>query len=251
MNRIRIMGLCLIAMLAIASVASATAAAEEKPFFEECKKVAVGTGLYKNSTCTILGGEKKYEKKEGFAKGEKWKGKGGSATLHTPAVSGEVTCTAFSDEGFNTGEKTVGKIFSKFTGCKTLGKSCTSAGQASGVIKTKALKGHLGYTVKPKVGVDLSAETGTVLAEFVCGTGEVNIKVEGSVVGEVTVNVNKFSKKSTTTFKVTTEGFQQFKKLEGEAEDVLLTTINGSGPFESGQQATASNAGKTATRISA
>lgn len=254
MNRIRIMGLSLVAVFAFAVMTAASASAEEKPFFEECAKVAVGAGKYANATCSTLGGEKKYERKEGWAAGKKWKGKGGSATLHTPAVSGEVTCTSFADEGFNTGEKTSGKIFSKFSGCKTLEKPCKSAGQAAGVIKTKALKAKLGYIKKAapvEVGASVSAETGTVLAEFVCGNEEIKIKVEGAVIGKTTVNVNKFSKASTSTFAVNTEGFQVVKHFEGGPEEVLESTINGSGPFESGQQAVAKNTGVVATKINA
>jgi hypothetical protein len=101
----------------------------------------------------------------------------------------------------------------------------------------------LGYISKAnkEVGVDLTAETGVLLAEFECEG--IKVKVEGSVIGHYTP-VNSFTKKSVNTFAINGEGFQDVKNLEGGPKDVLESTINGAGPFESGQQATASNTGE-------
>ncbi len=249
MKRMRIVGLCLVAVFATMAVASATASATLPAFFE-CAKVAKaekGMGKY-NKLCIVEGKhglkENEYEIKEGVGKAatKAAKGSGKKATLHTPAVGGEVTCTAFKDELKITTPKHEAKVISTFTGCVSLGKKCSSSGAAAGTIKTNALEGDLGYinAAEKRVGVDLKAEGGGELAAFDCEGLE--IKVTGSVIGE-TSPVNTFTKSETSTFAVVS-GLQKYKKLEGEPEDVLESEINGSGPFESGQEASALNKGE-------
>jgi hypothetical protein len=187
----------------------------------------------------------KYELQEGIgAKGKAFKGKGGKATLHTPAVGGEVTCKSFKDEGHIATPTTENKVFSEFKTCESLGKKCASPAAKAGTIKTNALAGELGYINKAKkeVGVLLKAETGSVLAEFNCEGLE--IVTTGSVIGRQTGDINTFSKTSSNVFQVNGEGFQEVKNFEGGPTHVLQSTINGSGPFESGQQAEALNKGE-------
>jgi hypothetical protein len=241
MKRIKIMGLCLVAVFAMTAAAAASASAAE-PAFYECKKV-VGGKYEKGCKKLGVGKTAAYEIVEGVGKGKAFKGTGKAATLHTPAVGGEVKCTGFKDEGKVATPTTETGVISTFTGCTSLGKKCLSPGQKAGTIKTNKLKGELGYisAAEHKAGVDLAAETGTVLAEFKCEGLE--IVVTGSVVGEVTPT-NTFSKTTTTSFKVNGSGYQEYKALEGHAEDVLESEINGSGPFESGQEAAAVNKGE-------
>lgn len=253
MKRIRILGLCLIAAFALSVVASSSAVAA--PEYWECHKQTVKpyTGKFMDKKCTKAatkaeeeeGKKNKYELQPGILKGKVFKGKGGAATLHTPAVGGEVTCKSFKDEGKLGSPTTQEKVVSIFIKCVSLGKNCTSPGAKTGEIKTKNLKGVLGTINKvgPKVGVALSAETGSILAEFACEGLE--ISVTGSVIGEVTP-VNTFTKTSNDIFTVTGEGFQSVTAFEGEPakSHILLSLINGSGPFESGQQATAVNKGE-------
>jgi hypothetical protein len=240
MKRMRIMGLCLVAVFSLALVAVSSASATEPAFFE-CKAVGAGKGTFSKG-CKVAKKGGGFEPTEGVGKGKIFKGKGGSATLHTPAVKGEITCTSFKDEGKITSPKNINKIISTFSGCSTLGKKCKSAGQKAGTIKTMPLKGEIGYisAANHEVGVDLTAE-GADLADFECEG--ITVKVNGSVIGHYTP-VNKFSKTSVNTFAVNGEGFQDVKNLEGQPTDVLESTINGSGPFESGQQASATNVGE-------
>jgi hypothetical protein len=250
MNRMRIMGLALIAVFVMSGMAVASASAA-LPEFYECKKVAVKYSGVWNKGCLVEGKgnhslkENEYEKVAGIGKAatKLFKGKGGTATLHTPAVGGEVKCKAFKDEGKVTAQKTESGVVSLFTGCISLGKKCTTTGQTAGTIKTDKLVGAIGYinAAEHRVGVDLSPEVGTALAAFNCEGLE--IAVSGSVVGEMTP-INTMSKTSVTTFTVNGSGFQTYKSLEGAPEDVLESLINGAGPFESGQQATATNAGE-------
>lgn len=250
MKRMSMMGLVLAAMFAMSTMAAASASAAY-PEFWYCKKVTVKfSGIY-NKGCVIEGKhnnelkENEYEKAPGIGKAatKTFKGKGGAATLHTPAVGGEVKCKGFKDEGKLTSQSTENAVVSIFTGCVSLGKKCTTVGQSAGIIKTKALHGGIGYinAAEHRVGVDLSAEVGTELASFNCEGLE--IVVTGSVVGELTP-LFTMSTSSVTTFTVNGSGFQTYKALEGQPEDVLESLINGAGPFESGQQATATNKGE-------
>jgi hypothetical protein len=251
--RLKIMGLCLVAVFAMAAVVSASASAAA-PAFYECAKLTAKpfTGKYTDKKCSkeaspteIAEGKKnKYELKEGVGKGKEFKGKGPAATLHTPAVGGEVTCKSFKDAGFINTPTTENKVVSEFKTCESLKKKCVSPGAKAGTIITKNLKGELGYISKSplKVGVVLSPETGTVLAEFNCEGLE--IETTGSVIGEQKGDINVFSKTSENVFTVNGEGFQSVKSFEGGSNHELLSKINGSGPFPSGQQATAVNKGE-------
>jgi hypothetical protein len=242
--RLKIMGLCLVAMFAMAAAVTASASAAE-PAFYECKKVAAGTGEFSDKKCSTkaTGKTAKYVLQEGVGKGKEFKGKGGKATLHTPAVGGEVTCKSFADKGLIATPTTETKVVSTFKTCESLKKKCLSPGAKAGTIVTKPLKGVLGYINKGthSVGVALSPETGTVLAEFNCEGLE--IVTTGSVIGTMSP-VNVFTKTENTVFAVNGEGFQTVKNFEGGPTQVLESKINGSGPFESGQQAEAANKGE-------
>lgn len=243
MKRMRILGLCLVAAFALAVVAASSASAST-PAFYECAKVAAGAGKYTNKTCSTegTGPKAKYELKEGIGKGKAFKGSGKTATLHTPAVGGEIKCTSFKDTGKLTSPTSEGSVLSTFAGCSTLGKKCASAGEKAGTIKTFDLAGNTGtISGGSGAGVDLKPESGKYLAEFGCEGLEV--KVEGSVIGEEKP-VNTFTKDEYSVFQVTSEGFQLYKSFVGGPTDVLESTISGSGPYESGQQAEAKNVGE-------
>lgn len=252
MKRIRIMGLCVVAVLALAAVAVSSASAAT-PTYYECAKAAKSgktyTGKYGNKTCSEVNAksEGKYELVAGLGKGKAFKGKGGEAQLHTPAVGGVVTCASSKDAGFltATGQRDVVVTFSK---CKSLEKECASAGAKKGTIVTNPLGGSLGIisSVGPKVGVSLSGEGGKPSAEFVCGTGAsaLTIVTTGAVIGEITGDINAINKETTDIFSVNGSGQQTVTSFEGGATEVLESTINGGGPFESGEQTTSANKGE-------
>jgi hypothetical protein len=95
MKRIRIMGLALLALSAL-GFAAASSASAALPEFYECKKVTVKYSGVWNKGCLVEGKhnnslkENEYEKVSGIGKAatKLFKGKGGTATLHTPAVGG-------------------------------------------------------------------------------------------------------------------------------------------------------------------
>ena len=239
-----------LAAFAVASVASAVAA---EPALYECGKASkeeakyeskgkqktknVYTGLYTEKKCLTLAAagkyraegkpEGKYELKEGIGKGKAFKGKStGGSNLEVVGVGG-VGCTSASDTGkFNT--PTSGDdIVATFKGCEFNGKQCQS-GSAAGEIVTNNLIGGVGYlegkgTPTPKVGSDISAETGEVLAEFTCGESE-GFAATGSVIAQV-APVNKFTKEATFVFKQKGIGVQEWESFEGGLTDTLTTHI--------------------------
>jgi hypothetical protein len=239
--KLKVLGLSLIAVFAV-MVAVSSAASAAQPTFYECAKVA--GGKYEKKCGKLQEGKGKggYELEPGIGKGKTFKGKGGTATLHTPAVGGVVTCKAFKDEGKLTSPTTEGDVVSTFSGCESLEKKCHSPGQKAGTIVTNKLAGETGEIEGGSgAGVDLKPESGTYLAEFECEG--LTVKVTGSVIGEETP-VNKFTKTEDSIFQVNKEGYQQYKKFKGGPEDVLESLIDGTGPYESGQQAEAVNKGE-------
>jgi hypothetical protein len=248
MKRIKIMGLCLVAVFVMSAMASAAASAAEPAWFE-CKLVAGGK-FEKGCKKEGVGKKAGYGFVEGVGKAKPFKGAGGKATLHTHAVNGEVTCTAFKDSGTVDTPKHEKNVLSIFTGCVSVGKKCSSPLAKIGEIKTFKLEGGIGYisAAEHRAGTDLKAEGGGLLAEFACtnkakGEKALEIKVKGSVIGEITP-VNTLSKVSNTVFVVDAEQEQKYKNLEGQPEDILLSEIVGIGTFKSGQEAAAKNTGE-------
>src|ERR1700682_6533178 len=109
--RLKTLGLCLVVGFALTAVVAASASAAE-PAFYSCVKQAGGKFQAK---CTAEGGKGGFELVEGDAKGKTFKGKGGKATLHTPAVGGVVECKSFKDEGKITSGTHEAKVVSTFT----------------------------------------------------------------------------------------------------------------------------------------
>ncbi len=210
----------------------------EGPEYGRCVKSAAKTGEFSDKNCTK---EVEPEKEEfGTKKGAyEWvpgpgpkpgyTSKTKAAVLNTPGV-GKVTCKKSTDKGTITGlESDVDTV--TFTSCETLGKKCTSAGEAAGTIKTFTLKSELGWInqAKGEVGVSLTGEgPGGLSAEFKCE--ELTIRTKGSVIGRQTVDINAMESKATVTF--TEVGEKQVpEKFEFEPKDTLETEVVGLTPF--------------------
>jgi hypothetical protein len=232
MRRLRIIGLCVVALLALGAVAASAAMAEDPAIYECAKAAKEGKtykGHYSSKKCEASSyhaeGGQKYELQEwNKAKPKAFKGKGGGANLEIEGVGG-VTCTKSSNTGQFTGGKSAGKITAIFTGCLLHSDPCTSAGAKSGEVKTKALDGVVGWISKAKeeVGVELKAEAGLYEAEFVCG--ELNLRVSGAVIGLVKPPYNHFTKEVTLVFEQS-GGVQKPTKLEGGPTAGLFTEID-------------------------
>ncbi|HEX4186473.1 MAG TPA: hypothetical protein VHY83_01125 [Solirubrobacteraceae bacterium] len=193
MKRIRIMGICLVAALALAAVVAGTASA--LPEIGRCVAQA-GTGKYKDSNCTekakTLASEKQFEFKKGPEPGKTGlKSAGGEGVLET--VSGtRIVCTTQSATAklkrLSTGvTKEVESVIAKFEGCgiPAIGAICKSKGEPEGTISTFSLKGPIGYisgekTKTPAVGQELTpTKAKGLFAEFECLGGGLVVKVKG------------------------------------------------------------------------
>jgi hypothetical protein len=235
MKRIRIVGLCLVAMFAMSAVAAASASAES-PEYKTCIKKVGGT--LNKITCA----ESKGLKGEGgFAVGEwnqgktrKFTGKNGVSTLDSyipeneaepwtgGTIVGTVVCKNATNKGEVTGPKT-GAVTVTFKGCVSEGKKCLSKGQKPGTIVTNPLLTELGNTSEG-VGVNVfNAEN--VSAEFEC-EGQ-KVVTHGSVIGIESGNIGKFSKTSVQTFAVNEKGGQQepFGEFGGKVGLHILVSL--------------------------
>jgi hypothetical protein len=195
MSRMRIVGVCLIAVFVASATTAASASAALPEFSAPFSKTFTSTS--KASRLETVTGKK-------------------------------TTCKADTNFGEISAPQS-GVMTIVFTGCK-LGKvPCNTPGLAPGTIATTTLALRIYYINKAKkqVGVDLVGATGAPFLYYGCGSS-VFAKVEGSVIGRITP-VNKLVTPSEM-FKLTfaqTLGVQNVTKLELSPVDVLETSWGG------------------------
>jgi hypothetical protein len=173
----KIMGLCLAAAFVMSAVAVATASATKPEFRFSGTKTAFsstsgkGTLVQENGTKEENGSEIKCEK---------------------DTDSGEVEGVSGTDKVTN-----VLVLFSECTSkVLTTTYTCTTTGQAKGVIKTNQLEGQLGYISESAktVGLVLKPKSpATEFASFECESSakvKIAIKVKGEIIAKIT-EVNK------------------------------------------------------------
>jgi hypothetical protein len=209
MHRIRLIGLALIAAVALGALV-ATAAMAEKPEFSPSEKNAF----------TSLGGKTKFEQKGGIAPVGAEKSTG-SGEMNN-AKEGKFTEVYENDTAPLSG--------------KCTGLSDTKVGSITASGTTK-----LGYldTAKTKVGVVYKL---TIPVHYECEKTVTLVTVEGAMIGEITP-LNK----STKEFKVAwteTKGVNTFTKILNATntafeEFILKSEMNGGATTQSGQEATA------------
>ncbi len=217
MKLIRTLGLCLVAALAIAALGAAGAsAAEGPPQFKKCIKAEkVGKtyiGKYTSKECTTAsevetGG--KYERVE--AESLPFTSKSKAVTI---VVAGKnVICKKGVDAGeILSGEAEIVTI--SFEKCGVNGSTkapCTTAGEATGTIKSSSLVGSLHWIdpAETEIGILLfKAGSPNTFAKFSCG--EEAFELRSVLVGAVT----NTKKGMTLTFK--TSGGKQEHRAEWE-----------------------------------
>jgi hypothetical protein len=146
------------------------------------------------------------------------------------ATGGTFQCSEDTISGEITGPTTIKNATVKFRGCKASGKYCPTGegGVEEGSLTTHALKGTLVYlSISAKtVGIDLTAQTGTSLANYRC-LGEKD-EVRGSIVLPITP-VNTM----TTHFTVKSNGKSEEYEIEtGEKRKAGLETNFPTSAFE-------------------
>ncbi len=275
MKNLRILGLALVAVFALAALSVSTASAA--PTINECAKVAKNaekkyTGKYSDKLCSSEDPkhEGKYELQVGTGKKAGFKGKSGASELVVvvpPGVSEEfpggatiaVKCGSSKTAGEVGSPNLVKKVVAEFKKCNAVGSPCQS-GSAKEVIKTNNLAGELvDIETGSKVGSLLGAETGTSLSLFTC-TELATTNVIGHVIAEQTGDVGVVSKEFTDHY-VIGEGLGEplpgyhpkvnlptHKSGGANGEDILISQIEKGGKpqgeLPSGQQQTAVQKGE-------
>jgi len=257
MKNLRILGLALVAVFALAAVGVSSASAA--PGWFECAKQK--EGKFSEKACVAPGSGKtgKYELKPGVGKGKAGKTSGTAAELVVvvPATGkgalpegGEVKVKCTSYKGVVTAAlpNLVEKSTTEFKGCKALGSPCQS-GTKKEVIKTNALDGELGDIEGGSGdGVLLKPETGTALANFTCTELATN-NVLGSVIAEQTGDIGTISKESTDHF-VIAPGLGEVEYAPGHKYTPLVnnpTHFTGGAPGEHFLSSEITEAGSTET----
>lgn len=253
MRRIKIVGLSLIAVFALAAMTAGSASASP-PEFGRCLKGTVhSTSNFDSSKCIKLASEDAVSEAEQLKKGvytwnpgvvkNKFTTKIKEATIATLETVGgtKVTCTGETSTGEYTGLKTIGKMTVKFTGCETNKVKCESAGAGVGNITTAVLEGPIGFekvvvpASKDTVADELKATGGGHLADFEC-VG-LTVEVRGSVLHKITANAMKL----TATEKFTaSKGKQKPEHFAGGSagEHILESSFNHGAFEQSGQTIT-------------
>ncbi len=163
MRRTAILGICLVAVLAVAATTASVAAAALPEFTPPFPNMFTSTSK--------------------------------ATTLETVGKT-KLKCTADTNKGEVTGPSTA-LVTISFTGCAIVhGPRCQSPNGVAGEIITDGLLGTLGYIsrVPKEVGLDLSTATGAPLAVFFCGE-DVTGEITRSVIGKITP-INKVIKPS-------------------------------------------------------
>lgn len=252
MRRIGLLGVCVVAALALSAVAAAAAFAEA-PEVGRCVKSTPKAGGYTSATCTKTDTEDNdgtYEWKPGAEKGH-FTGTGGIGTLETVGKVG-VQCKTETSEGHYAGPKTVGGVAVLFKECASAGFKCQSAEAGEGEIKTNTLAGELVWEHKllKKIALRLFPESGELLAQFTCGPSRVEVR------GSVLVNVLAGKMIKSVTLKYTsTKGKQKpefYETAGGEkVRSILETDATGltKGWEQSGQTITNVNVGEEALKV--
>jgi hypothetical protein len=234
MKRIRITGLCLVALVAMSFAASSASAAG--PVFYTKAEVG-GTAPSKIPFTATLGAA--------FLEAKETKSKISCSDVVNAEKGVTKPGTAV---GETTGPKTTENNVTTFTGCESSGLKCKSAtATEEGVIITEKLKGFLGGISATIPGIRLYSQTsgrGGTLAKFECGGGLANVVVTGSVIGSTTGSgktpaEGKFAASQKLTF-AEAAGVQKYQIFaaglgeEPEKAEQLTGTTNGT-PEVSGQ----------------
>jgi hypothetical protein len=232
-----------VAVLTIGAVATAaSASAMGNPEYVVCKKLK--GGRYSDKACSkeAAGGKGKYELASvNEGKKQTLTGKSGASkfTFYTPESHrvGEVNCEKKNVKVGETTSSGTTTYHLTLGGCTSLGKNCASVGSKKGIIETGTVSGKLVLVSGSplKVGI-LIGEPGVTLTEFNCEGTE--IKITGSVIGEITGNINTFSSTYTYAFAVNAAGENLIQAAEGGPPNVLTATISGVGTFATGFSST-------------
>jgi hypothetical protein len=241
MGRVSALGLWIAAAFVTSALLAASASAE-LPEYRVCAKASPkNTGEYTSKTCATKVGTPKsggYEVEAWTAAKKKtFKGKGGEARF-TSYIKGmgivaSVACKSTKDSGEITGS-TTSSLKLELAGCMGDGGTCTTKGDKKTGQIILGLEGRLGFIQKEPVRIGHNYSV-SVPGSIVTCVGQPEVTIEGSMIGEITGDVNEASGNETLTFAVNAGGEQDVVSFEGEAEEhVLISELMGVGAFPTG-----------------
>jgi hypothetical protein len=256
MKRIRIAGLCLVAVFAFTAMAT-VASAETPPEVGRCLKKAGGP--WKDGGCKTPSkpGEEKFEWYPAFVGGVpnpepklpklKYTSENKPETIiQLESVSGSViTAKTQKATGEVTGAKTNIAQNIDFGGVEFKGFKCKSTnppGSGEGDVKVKDLNGNIGIekkgetTAKDKAAnrfVPKEGGAGAIFVEFSCSV--IPVKVRGAVLNPLTSNAMKGFPTPVTVKFTGANGKQKPEKFVGGPKETLESSIEG-GPYEQSDQ---------------
>ena len=254
MKRMKVLGLCLVAMFAFTALIASAAFAGD-PEYQVCGKAAkegkTELGHYSNKNCEsasfVEAGGQKYERESvASAKKKGFKGKNSGAphnNIVNPfgekkggptepgVIEGTTTCSKEKVTGENTGPKTntwstvYGKCGAVVAKIPT---ECNTKGAKKGEIKTDELESTLANLDKgpghKKVGIRVKGKgPGGRLAQYECLEGGLNVEVFGEILAEVKGNLNVANK---TTEDVAAEGPLKLQGYTYEEEAIGSLTAD-------------------------
>jgi hypothetical protein len=181
MRRIRIMGLCLVAVFAMGAITAGTASAVAPEFGQCLKKATSGGAGFSDSKCNkAVASGALYEWVAGAVAGkEHFTSTGTTATLKTSGGK-TVTCSKenstgeYLKDGTNKKESTT----VNFTSCKASGFTCTTAGDKTGELTTNPLIGEVGFENSAKTKTALKLEPAPGHEGFFIKFSCIGLKVE-------------------------------------------------------------------------
>ncbi len=180
MKRIRIIGLCLVAVFAMSALATGTASAAAPEFGQCLKKGTVGGAGYSDSKCNkAVGTAAKYEWIPGWAGHNNFTSTGTTATLKTTGGK-TVTCSKESSTGtyLEGGDNKHEETVVHFTTCKSSGFTCTTTGAKTGELITNNLIGSVDFENSLKTKTALKLEPGPGSEGFFIKFSCLGLKVE-------------------------------------------------------------------------
>src|SRR6266550_4276370 len=202
MKRMRIAGLCLVAVCAVFVLTSSAFAVEGSLEYGKC--VAKAGGAYKTATCTKKAVSVEEHKFEWTPLSTAVKFTSAKKAETSNAVLESVKGTEISCKNqvqklgeYGPTNHEVKNVIGEFSGCEALGGSCQS-GAESGKINTLKLHGEPGTVTKNVKeeksidGNDLRGQTSEFLAEFSCSGAPVLVRggvvVKAFAAGKSTTN---------------------------------------------------------------
>jgi len=268
MRRIKIAGLCLVAVFALSAMMVGSASAANPEYGRCIKAPTKALTNYDSAKCLKFASEDPGTEAEKLKKGNyEWTTtiikKGFTAELKPTTIatlenkSGtKVTCKKLKGKGELTGLTTEIVTETIFSECESGGIKCNTAGDGTGVIKVKELEGELGVitkgtpSTKDKIGNVLWPKGGTPLSKsqfvFFSCAGVLTADVHNSVISPVTANAMK----TLNTVKFAgAKGVQKPTKFVGEPNMFLETSFSGAPVEPSSQVATTLVNGEEKTEI--